>query len=244
MRRTILRLCYSSVIAAFSIALFSGCGSGDYESKLEKRISELKTGSKFNILSAPMNVSGTSVSVRVPQEFGPSPLTEGAIVEGKAVDQQRLKPMVVELPDLKMTFEGFIPDRVEGKIPYYLYVSVYSGANKANIIRSLQGELSSKFPDAGALSDVQAPTPEGRISTWKKCRGTGNQIFYYVKPPVNGAPGEGVPTQMPGLLELWLHEENDILVVLAWRMPTGIDSNIDLKLKSEMTAGCVKVNQN
>jgi hypothetical protein len=232
-----------TAILALLMIMFSGCGTSDYEQRLQARITELKSESKFNILSPPIDVPGTSVSIRIPQKneaniygFENQPLTEGAIIEGNLVDARRVGPEVVSLPELKLTFEGFVVDASGGKQPFYLYVAVTSDPRRANYPRSMRVDLRNKYDDTTELSDLQAQTPDGRSTDWKTCRATGNQDFFYITPD-----GKGQYLQMPGLIELLFHEDNDLLVILAWRLPTGIEQTINLQKWIRLVAGCVKV---
>jgi hypothetical protein len=222
------------------LGIFLGCGTSDYEQRLDKRISDLTTGSKFNILSPSIEVPGTQVSIRIPEDFKSPPLKEGAKIDGKAVDPRRIKPNLVELADLKLTYEGFIQDKNNGKQYYYLYIAVTTGPNRKFYPRTLQAELSTKIPDATQLTDINPPpqTPEGRTVNWQECHATGNQPFYYVLPS-----GEGKFIQLPGTIEMFFHneDENDTLVTLIWRLPTSIEQNVDFKSWTDLVAGCVKV---
>jgi len=49
--------------AVLFLVFLGGCGTGEYEKKLDDRISKLKMGSKFNLLSSPIDVPGTQVSL-------------------------------------------------------------------------------------------------------------------------------------------------------------------------------------
>jgi hypothetical protein len=228
----------------------AGCGTGDYEQRLDKRINELKMGSKFVLLSSPIDVPGTQVSLRVPQKntsnqkafetlssagFENPPLQESASPDGKPIDPKRLKPNVVDVADLKLTFEGFVEDQKHGKQAYYLYVAVTTRQNRGNIPKRMQADLVSKIQDATPLTDLKAETPEARDILWQECQATGNQQFYYVKPD-----GEGQFIQLNGTVELMFHDENDALVILIWRWPAVLDKSM-FQSWMEMVAGCVKV---
>jgi hypothetical protein len=243
---------YIAAGAILLLLFFAGCGTSDYEQRLDKRIKELKLGSKFNLLSSSIDVPGTQVSIHIPQKndsnkqafenlltggFESPPLQEGAAADGKPIDPRRVKPNLVDITDLKLTFEGFIPDANKGKQPYYLYVAVSTSPNSVKYYsRNLQADLGSKINDATPLTDYKAQTPEGRSIDWQECQATGNQLFYYVKPN-----GEGQFVQLPGTIDLLFHEENDALVTLIWRWPAGLEKTIDFKSWMDMTAGCVKV---
>jgi hypothetical protein len=248
--RTYFKMYIAAAVALFLI-FFAGCGTSDYEQRLDKRIKALKSGSKFNLLSSSIEVSGTQVSIRVPQKndsnkqtyedlktggFEKPPLQDGAGSDGKPIDPRRLKPNPIDVPDLKLTFEGFIPDAKDGKLPYYLYVVVNTGANRTFYPRNMQADLESKIKDTSQLAEFSAQTPEGRLIDWKECHATGSQSFYYVKPN-----GEGQYVQMDGTIQLLFHDENNALVMLIWRWPKGLDQVVDFKSWIEMTAGCVNV---
>jgi hypothetical protein len=213
-----------------------GCGSGDFEQRLDNRINALKTGSKFNILSPAIDVPGTQLSIRLPQDFKNPPLTADANVDGKPVDPKRLKPNVTDVVELKATYEGFIEDKNHGKQHYYLYISVSTDKTREFYPKNLQSDLVQKINDATPLNDITAQTPEGRTVDWKECRATTNQLFYYVLPS-----GEGKFVTLPGTVDAYFHDENGALVTLIWRWPTSIEQSIDIKSWADLVAGCVKV---
>ncbi len=235
--------------ALLNLVFLGGCGTGDYEKLLDKRINDLRTGSKFNILSSPIEVPGTQVSLRVPKKessninafegqlsggFESPPLQESASPDGKPYDPRRLKPNVVDLPDLKLTFEGFVEDSKHGKQSYYLYVAVNTRASRGNIPKSMQADLGSKISNATPLTELKGTTPEGGDVIWQMCQATGNQPFYYINPQ----PGEeGRFAQLRGTIQMLFLEENETMVMLIWRYPAGLD----LKNWIELVAGCVKV---
>jgi hypothetical protein len=249
MNRTINKKYFTTCAALLLLALW-GCGSGEYEGRLNKRLEIMRTGSKFNVLSPPTSVPDSPVSIRIPQlnennksafgdppatkGFDTPPLTEGAMIDGRPVDLRRVKPNVVNMVDLRATYEGYILDRDKGRQHYYLYVAVSSGEIKANIPRNLQSELSQKFNNATQLEDnFDAPTPEGRGIKWKHCRASGNQIFYYFQ------NNEGQFPTMQGVVEMFFHEENGQLITLIWRYPSGVEQTIEPWTK--LVAGCVQV---
>jgi hypothetical protein len=227
---------YIAMFALLLLGIFWGCGTGDYEQRLDKRIKDLKTGSKFNILSPSIDVPGTQVSIRLPQDLKGPPMTEGANVDGKPVDPRRLKPNVIDVVDLKCTYEGFIQDNDKGKLHYYLYIAVSTDPTRKTYPNNLQSSLIAVINDATPLTDISAQTPEGRAVDWKECRATGNQLFYYVMPN-----GEGKFIQLPGTIDIYCHDENGALVTLIWRWPTSIAQSIDFKSWADLAAGCVQV---
>ncbi len=241
---------YIAAGAMLFLVFSGGCGTGDYEQRLDKRFNELKVGSKFNLLSSPIDVPGTKVSLRIPQKndsnqkafenlltggFENPPLQEAVAPDGKPIDPLRLKPNVIDVADLKLTFEGFVPDAKQGKQPYYLYVAVSTQKNRGNIPKRMQADLASKLNDATPLTDLKVQTPEVGDIDWQVCEATGNQQFYYVKPD-----GQSQFIQLNGTIEMMFHDENGALVILIWRWPTGLDKSM-FQSWMEMVGGCVKV---
>jgi hypothetical protein len=241
---------YLAAAVGLLMAAFYGCGSGDYEARLDARIRELKSASKYNILSPTMDVPDTSVSIRIPQlnesnrdlfikTYGNPPSVTGfeqnPLKEGE-VDPRRSKTNVVNLVDIRAVYEGYVEDKNEGKQHYYLYVAVSSGQMTKYIPRNLQSELGVKFNNTTQLANYQAKTPEDRDVSWQEFHGSGNQIFYYLT-----KNNDAQYPSMPGVVYILFHEENDLLITLVWRYPTGLEQNIDFQSWIKLVAGCVNV---
>ena len=247
-----------SATALVVSAVLGGCGTSDYERLMDKRIDELKVGSKFNVLSSAVDAPDSPVSLRVPQKndnnkksfenltsagFENPPLQSSAPADGKPYDQRRIKPNVLELSDLKLTFEGFVEDSKHGKQPYYLYVIVSTRPNRGSIPKQLQADLASKINNATQLTELLAQTPEGGEVKWQTCQATGMQPFYYINPPPadgNPAAAEGKIMQLKGVIQLLFRDDNDALVILIWRWPASLDKSM-FQSWVEMVAGCVTV---
>jgi hypothetical protein len=212
-----------------------GCGAGEYERRMEARVVELKSEAKFNILGTSMDVPDTFLSIRIPKEVKDPPITEETKVEDKPIDPRRVKTNVIDIPGFKETFEGLMEDASKGKQPFYLYVGATTDPHK-KIADKLIGELKGKSKTPVELTDYPVQAPDGKTVTWKKCRATGSQEFYYITP-------EGLPQfrLMQGTIILLFYQEEDTLVTLAWRMPVGIEQSLDLDTWMNRTAGCVKV---
>ena len=234
-RRRLNRLCPVLLV----LLVVSGCGTGEYESRLTKRAVRSQNALNFNELYAPQQLPGTSVSVRVPVLFTDSPLVEGAPdKDGNPVDLRRVKPGLFELPWLKFTYEGYVDDPQGGKLPYYCYVAaVDKAAAGANPDAAWSGELSNKGGTLDPWTDFQGNTPDGGTVPWKKLRFTGPQEFY----TINGN-GQKQFVQLPGVLEVYLHEEAGFYVLIAWRMPVSVEQQVDPGKWASMITGCASVN--
>jgi len=227
-------------IPCLLLCLCVGCGTGEYQKRLAQNLGKSQKASKFNQLYGLQKLAGTSVSIRMPLLFTKSPLVEGAMVDGKPVDARRVKPGLVELPGLKLTYEGAIRDAEGGELPYYCYVGTtqVNGDQAKNIRGEIHGDLSQN-PQYESLTnwvDFQGETSEGRKVSWEKLRFVSDQDFYY-----RDKNGQERFVPMPGMLEVYLHEEAGFLTVLAWRMPVAIERNVGVAELAAMVAGSVSV---
>jgi hypothetical protein len=223
--------------------MLSGCGTGEYEERLDKRHADkMKLEKKFSQLYAPQEVPGTQISVRLPKTiFKDPPLVEGAPVGGKPVDIRRVKPdKLVTIPGLKLTYEGFV-ENGGVKLPYYCYVGAVAVSTGEIVDRGgkIQAELAAQ-PQHDTLTNWEsflAKTPDGHENQWMKLRFVNkNQEFF----TVDKAGQEQFKT-MPGVLEVYLHAEPGYGVMIAWRMPTSIEGKVDLAKWAALVAGCVSV---
>jgi hypothetical protein len=223
-----------------------GCGTGEYERRLNNRGERLRKEqeraqkeSKFNDLYDWLKLTDVpAVSVRVPVLFKDPPLVEGAQVNGKVVDVRRVKPVQFDLPWLKLTYEGFV-DGADGKTPYYCYVA--AAEMPADQLQTFQGTVSAALnakPHDSLVdwADYQADTPDGKQIAWKKLRFVGPQEFVTLD-----AGGQEQFKNLPGVLEVYVHEEAGICVLIAWRAPSSIEQQIDLPKLASAVAGCVSV---
>jgi hypothetical protein len=222
-----MRKCFSVNILLLSLCL--GCGTGDYEAKLDHR----KVTSKFDVLLPAENLAGTRVSIRTPSEFKLPPLAEGT------ADVKRYKPGVVTVPGLKRTCEGLIEDAAKGQIPFYCHIGVIeASADQAKkTAEQLQAEVA-KLPKGETVqwSPMQVATPNGRESNWQMLRLACPQEFYY-----KTKEGKDTFTTMDGILEVYLHEEGGYAVVIVWRLPSSVEQNVGLPDLAKLMAGAVSV---
>ena len=229
----------SLLCGVFFLSLIFGCGTGEYERRLADRVHRNQQESKFNNLYAPQELPKTPVSVRMPTMFKDSPLVEGAQVGGKPVDPRRVKPGLFELPWLKLTYEGFIDDPNTGKLPYYCYLGAVNmaGGQVRDPAGAILAELKNKQQfDIQEWAPFSGETPEGRGNQWKKLRFTAPQEFF----TINKARQEQFQN-LPGVLEVYLHDEAGYYVLIAWRMPGSIEQQVELAKWAPLVAGSVSI---
>jgi hypothetical protein len=218
--------------------LLSGCGTDEYQSRLDRGVSSQSSGSKFtSILGAETTIPGTKVSLRIPNVMQSVDINDP--VHGKF-------PLWFDLPGLKATYEGSIEDQINNKMHYYLYVSVSDQSGDKIPTQGWMNELRQKFPKAGDDSsnevnkNYSAGTPEGGAVVWeeihfKKC----DQKFCYSK-----ADNPQNVQDMLGNMVILCHAENNIVVTLIFRYPESLENLHGANFDSEwinLIAGCVKV---
>jgi len=221
-----------------------GCGTNQYERVMIARAKDLKQASAFRKLMPPQQVPGTALWIRLPEQFYDKPLQEGRTLAGGVVDQQRLKPLMLELPGLTATYEAMIPETdAEGdsarKVAWYCYVlqvryrkGLYYDPGE-NIRRQF---LENEIETDSQWVDVECPTPEGRRIDWKILHATAVQPFYTVQ-----GEGPGKIEQMPGSFDVYLRREGDYVLGLVWRVPDAVRSRIEWPKFAQLTGGCLQL---
>jgi hypothetical protein len=142
-------------------------------------------------------------------------------LDGPKINPQRVQPPFLEIPGLKVCYEGTY-DFEGRRLPFYCYLAVVPGkaGDADKLAAELQAELKKKFPSTpDSWEPVQADTQDGSYIAWKKIRVTADQSFVV---QVTGA----VPTDLPGDFELWIHELPDYVVLVGWRAPSSIDGPV------------------
>jgi len=214
------------VLLLAAVGMTAGCGTGEYERRLQQRLSTMGQETAFAEFGSPVQVPGSTLTVSIPKEL--QPVDAGG-------DPQRVKIPFAELPEWKATYEGSLEDAAKGKQHYYCYLAVAPGENDP--LTALHGRVSGAMPNTTAPSDVQVATASGKTDAWRKFRSTGKQNFWYTE-----ANGTGRLAEMEGVLEVWSRKvpEANSYILIAWRVPTveGKDF-IGLDQKGPLMAGSV-----
>jgi hypothetical protein len=244
------------VLAAIS-ALCGGCGVGEYENRMERRLVELRKAAVFDVLYQATELPNTPILVRVPKSFTQR-LVEGAELDGKKIDAQRAKIPVLDLPTPLVTYESVVQDSSGGKLPYYVYLTAAPAAAVERLRSSTErrfqdgkpvdapsqparmdstGELFQRlekaFPQAKlAWQDVSCPTPSGEQVAWQRLVASGEQEFRYID-------REGLErrAKLPGRLEIWARYYGDYLVLIAWRVPDSLVGPSQIDTLAPLVAG-------
>ncbi|MEN6406293.1 MAG: hypothetical protein ABFC77_07470 [Thermoguttaceae bacterium] len=216
-----------SVLLPCGLAMLIGCGTGEYEKRLAGRDARLKAQAvaRFADLGNEQNLASTNVSFRIPKKM--TALSSG--------DQRRMNAGALPIPDAHQTYEGFVQDSTGGQLPYYCYVGVLP-VPLQQITSQMQTVLTAaKLNGSLNWTDVQAESPDGEVSTWKKLRLQTNQDFYY-----KTKDGQSQYPNVPGMLEFYLRDAGKSVIFVIWRMPTSIEPNVELARLAPLVNGCVK----
>lgn len=240
------------LVGAALLTVLSGCGGPAYDRLFAKRLAGLRAGAPFRILYGPKRIDDTQFLVRVPIAFRKSYTPESAHPDDNGpIRPDRLQPPFLQLPGLKTCYEGTV-DHNGSKLPFYCYLAVDSGADFEALQKDLLAKLKAKFPKApDEWKTVDAQTPEDKAVQWKMIRVEAEQPFL--------VSGQVEPRMMPGIFELWVHAAQNDVVLIGWRTPSEINSNVapptqqealrmlnsesppDFSTMPSLTAGTIKV---
>jgi hypothetical protein len=228
MPRSILFVpCRLTLLAAFA-AVLAGCGSSTYEAAYEKQFKRLKHGAPFQLLfDNPTQIPDTSVSIRIPALFKDSYTLTSADPKdmSKVIDPARIQPPFLPLPGFKLCFEATAAPKSGGgqAVPYYCYLAAAPGDGRA-IEADLLDKLKAAFPGTNAAWEVvscDSPT-EGSVA-WRRIRIQADQRFDI--PAWNGPVQQ---KELPATFDLWHFEGPGVQILMGFRIPDAIKSDIPL----------------
>jgi hypothetical protein len=210
------------LLGASFLALLAGCGVSEYKKLLGARQDILRTSAPFRILFLPTQLPGTPLKIRVPMIFKQSYTEDSKHSEdGAKIKPDRLQPPFLQLPGFKFCYEGHATDPNVGRLPYYCYVAAIPSkpGDAEKLEAELQGKLKSKLKETpDAWEPVDAYSPNGKGTPWKKIRVVAEQPFYTFQ---LGQPPQAKP--MPGIFELWVRDTGEYIVLVGWRTPSGVE---------------------
>lgn len=213
-------------IAGGLLAL-SGCGTGEYNARMQASLSEKQRGAAFdiNLHKAPIDFDDKTrprpgVSIRLPLLFDAT--------SNSAAGQ----PPGITLPGLWYGMEKVRPDSAGKNLAVYFGVGwVPKGEKKEPAMQAeLLGLVKGSFP-AAAWQDVSLASPTGGPVSFKLLSGTADQNF-------NTGVAETPTEKAPGQFRLYLVSATNDYVLVAWRGPT---SGPDFWTIVDAAMGSVKV---
>lgn len=221
------------------LAVCPGCGTGEYQRRLEARVAQIQQVAQFSVLyDVPLPLPGTTVSVRIPSLFqiGFDANTQDPDGGGGLIDPRRLQPPFVTLPGFKLTYEIIFTDsnNNNARRPFYIYMAVATAADAAAgkpVAEAIREQVATQFPSA-AWEDVSCTSPTGAVVACKRINVSGPQVFY---------TGPGQYESLSGVFQLYLHEAQGQHVLIGWRVPDAVSEKANLDQLARLTAGTIVV---
>lgn len=200
--------------------LLAGCGVSQYNALANRRVGALRGEVRFRGLYAPSQVPGTPFSIRVPIVFSGSYQENSSHKDdGAVISPDRLQPPFLKLPGFKLCFEGTNTSGTT-RLPFYCYVAARPAqpGDADKLAGQLQAQLKKTFPDTpDEWQVVDAESPTGVAVHWRKIRVEGEQPFMVKE-------ADQVKSQsLPGVFELWIHDADNYVAMIAWRTPKSIE---------------------
>jgi hypothetical protein len=238
----------SCLLILASCMFLSGCGTSEYERRLENSVGNTSKTSKFATdLGPEMTIPGTTVNLCLPAPKIVDPKDPAKLIpnEMKSMDLNdaiRGKcPLLDEFPGLKATYEGYLDDG-KGKQCFYLYIGVSDTGAKG--LTPLQDWLNGKFQNLPNSStsvnkNYSTPTPNGPALTWDEIHVTKSHKFFY---PTPDKPNNS--QDFMGTLCIISRIDNGKMVTLAFRYPDSFKDRHETDFDTDwlkLVAGTVKV---
>lgn len=239
------RVFFSAAVAALLFGTWVGCGTGEYERRLEANVKQRRQESAAGQMSPAAAVPGTPIKIQFPSatetvSWGASPLPA-------ETDPRRLKaPQIASgaiLPDLRATYEGKVnygQGDAAGKMSFYCYVAAgdASSYGSRDPKTNLLVRATNLFPGTTLqIQDVECKSGSGLSTTWGRFRGTREGEFYH-----EDAAGNQDFRKLAAVLEFYCCRQGNQWIVILWRVPEMYEASIELAKWGPLVAGGVTVN--
>jgi hypothetical protein len=182
----------------------AGCGTGEYNDRMEARAQELQFTGNFESNLRPETVSVNADStLRLPSIFD-SDSTGSA---------NGAPPSVCNIPGLSMTYQKFMAEG-EKAYPFYCYIAstpITEGLKADAFKAAIEAEVAKSGAAGGKFAPVTVNTPSGQSVTWDLLSVTSMQNFAG-KPP---AP----EISMEGRFDLYFKSSGSNFILIGWRAP-------------------------
>lgn len=221
------RLVWPGVLAGCVVSIcvcITGCGTGTYDAVVDRGVAAIRADAKFRGMFAPVQIPEVPYTVRVPVIFPNSytPTSSHPDDGPKILPQRMQPPFMAAEENIKLMFEGTVKEG-SSTLPFYVYLG--ASAVKPGEVDKFAAEIEKGVKtivpadQAPSWEPVDADTPSGKAIHWRKMRLMIDQPFL-VKLDGDDKPAA---QNMPGILELWLHDAGEHAVMIAWRAPKQIE---------------------
>lgn len=237
-----LRL-FAPVAVAFCVFAL-GCGSGEYQKRLNNTLKRLKEQSAFAGMSEPMPLPGTKLTFCVPKEFVNAADKSADPLHKKLLSPGPLRPEQADAAAFYMYLTEAKPEQGEDLPAMTLHWGRRDPAtgSKQDPSSELMYALQDALPNKELKwEEVQFSTPEGGSLTWQKLSASGNMEFVMVKCADGALTGA---KRMSGDLHLYIykHPESGVFVWMVWRVPGIIAGDAGAESLAQRVGGSLKAN--
>lgn len=220
--------------------VLSGCGAGSYEERMaearDQRQSSQSQQARFDDrLHGPTVMESTGARIRVPKVFEASYSIDSQHPgDGGRVDPGRVKPpFLQDFPGFFICYEAFGP--ADGtNLAYYCYLGSMPAGD--DVEGKILAQLQAAFPSARpSFSEIEVQSPQNNAVSWQHVNVTANQPF------AEQGSSQSFARTVEGTFDLYIHEADGIVVIVAWRAPREVAEQISLDELMQLTAGTVSV---
>ena len=216
--------------------LAAGCGTSPYNVAMTKTLNELKRKAPYASLTAPTEISGTTVKISIPKiltrYITPETADAGGL-KGK-ISAERVKFLPFESPGVYCAYDED-GEFSEGSSPMVCQIAVLP-KSELNVPHAVARKFEGKKFE-GQLLQIEPVEGDKKIPWWKLR--VEEPMTFDVYPKDAAAPMQF--KSLPGILEVWWHESDHYLVVLTWRVAKEIDDKVKLIELAPLTAGTIIV---
>lgn len=189
--------------APFASAIF-GCGTGEYQQRMEARATELEFTGNFenNLLASTYDVN-PECKLRLPAIFDS---TSTGTPSGAP-------PSVCNIPGLSMTFEKFVAEG-EKNFPFYCYFAstpVQEGQKAEDFKAAIEADIAKTGATGGKFAPISLSSPSGGAQNWDMLSVTSMQHF------AGKQPGQDVTIN--GQFDLYFKSSGKSFILVGWRAP-------------------------
>jgi len=232
------------ILGSLVLAAIVGCSTAEYEQKMQATAQQIKTQQdRVGRLNDNLHGSGplgdAAVEIRVPKVLAASFNADSPHPnDGGKISPQRLQPPFLNLPNLKLTYEGYV-EAEEGKPqPVYCYLAAVQGtaAEASKLADDLARQLRTSLPGGSGWETVDCPTPEGSTLSCRRIRASGKQLFDATPPD----GGRARFVQQDGKFDLYLHEGSGWITLVGFREPTTLAEKFKLDDLGPLSVGTLK----
>jgi hypothetical protein len=218
-----------------------GCGTSEYEKRLETGSKAASENSKFSVLGELTVIPGTSIGLRFPKVMQSIDINDPQRGKCVVLDPKGEKNLL-NLTGHKATYEGTVKDTSGNELHYYIYVGV--AELKVTETSSWSTSLMQGFPNAdaatsGGSSDYTVESPQGTTVTWEEMHFKCDQNFYY---PTKDKPQN--VQKLPGNIVGLSHMDSGIATMVIFRYPSILADRHEADFNSDwikLIAGTLRV---